>query len=234
MQAIILAGGFGTRLQSVIPDVPKPMAPIRHKPFLAYLLKYLKQQGFQHVVLSVHYKAEQIKAYFEHDFEGLRISYAVEAEPLGTGGAIIHALQYTRDSEPCFVLNGDTFVEMNYQSMLADQEAQGNNLSVALCYLQDCNRYGLVQFNEEMTITAFTEKGSNLPGWINSGVYLLKESLFSSFKLPRHFSFEKDFLVKYIETIKPRGFKVDDYFIDIGVPEDYLRAENELGSELSF
>src|SRR3989344_3377185 len=115
MQAIILAGGFGTRLRSVVADSPKPMALIHGKPFLAYLLDYLTSQGITDVVLSVHYLREQIETYFKTNYNGISIRYAVEEQPLGTGGAIKHALNYINISSPVFVLNGDTFLKLNYQ-----------------------------------------------------------------------------------------------------------------------
>lgn len=223
MQAIILAGGFGTRLRSVISNVPKPMAPINGKPFLAYLLDNLKVQGFKHIVLSVHYLREQIQDYFKDHYHGLSISYAIEKIPLGTGGAIVNSLQCIDNDEPCFVLNGDTFVKLNYLKMYSSC----NNLTIALRTVMDCSRYGQAIVDDNSNIIEFQERGTDRQGLINTGVYLLNKILFSHYALPKSFSFEKDFLFKNLNIIQPKAFIADDYFIDIGVPEDYARAAHD-------
>lgn len=225
MKAIILLGGFGTRLRSVLPDVPKPMAPINDKPFLAYLLDYLHAQGISSVVFSVHFLRDQIQAYFGREYAGMRITYAVEDEPLGTGGAIAHSLSFIDGEEPVFVLNGDTFVQLDYQAMfVAGQEVM---MSMALRAVDDCSRYGKVVMQQGL-VTEFREKGELGPGYINAGVYLIHPSLFAHYPLPKQFSFEKDFLFPYLTMLQPRAFIANDYFIDIGIPEDYARAQAEL------
>jgi D-glycero-alpha-D-manno-heptose 1-phosphate guanylyltransferase len=226
MQAIILAGGFGTRLRSVLADVPKPMAPLHGKPFLAYLLDYLKGQGVRDVVLSVHYLREQIEEYFGDSFKDISLQYAVEARPLGTGGAIIKSLPLVDPSRPVFVLNGDTFLKMDYRAMLVMHHQHGGLLSMALRSVEDCSRYGVV-VTENNIITAFKEQGGSYPGLINAGVYLLNANLFKGRNFPEQFSFERDFLFPEVASIKPQAFVVEDYFIDIGVPEDYERAMKE-------
>ncbi|MES2219126.1 MAG: nucleotidyltransferase family protein [Pseudomonadota bacterium] len=226
MQAIILAGGFGTRLRSVLADVPKPMAPLHGKPFLAYLLYYLKGQGVTDVALSVHYLREQIEAYFGNSYKEISIQYAVEERPLGTGGAIIKSLPLTDPSRPVFVLNGDTFLQMDYRAMLVMHHQHGGLLSMALRSVDDCSRYGVVM-TENNVITAFKEQGGSYPGLINAGVYLLNANLFRGRSFPEQFSFERDFLFPEVASIKPQAFVVEDYFIDIGVPEDYERAMND-------
>jgi D-glycero-alpha-D-manno-heptose 1-phosphate guanylyltransferase len=223
MQAIILAGGFGTRLRSVLADVPKPMAPLHGKPFLAYLLRYLQNQGVRDVILSVHYLREQIEDYFGNAFAGMSIQYAVEDKPLGTGGAIINSLPLVDPSRPFFVLNGDTFLKMDYRAMLLLHHQQGGMLSMALRRVADCSRYGVVM-TEEDRVTAFKEQGGSYTGLINAGVYLMNSSLLRSRQFPDQFSFERDFLFPEVTILKPQAFVVDDYFIDIGIPEDYERA----------
>lgn len=224
MQAIILAGGFGTRLQSVVKEVPKPMAPINDKPFLAYLLTHLKQQGFEEIILSVHYLYDKIQNYFKDEYQGLSLQYAIEEQPLGTGGAILNALSFVDNDMPCFVLNGDTFIKLNYANMLMNHRMSEARMSMALRSVPDCSRYGQVILDENVNITEFRERGNQESGWINAGLYLLDKKIFSGFKLPDCFSFEKDFLFKHLQKIQPKGFLADDYFIDIGVPEDYERA----------
>lgn len=232
MQAIILAGGLGTRLREVVPDLPKPMAPIRGKPFLAYLLDYLQKAGMTSVVLSIHYAGEIIKNYFKNDFQGLSITYAEEKKLLGTGGAIQYALTYIpHQDEPVFVLNGDTFVTLDYKAMLAAHLDSKRLLSICLRHMQESGRYGTVKINDEKRIIAFQEKTENSVGLINAGVYLLDPHIFEKFNLPEQFSFETEFLLPFISTIAPQAFMAQDYFIDIGIPTDYAKANRELALE---
>ena len=223
MQPIILAGGFGTRLRTVLPDLPKPMAPIQDQPFLAYLLLYLKSQGISHVILPVHYMAEKIMSYFQAQYAGISIQYVEEDQPLGTGGAMMNALTTYAHAKPLFVLNGDTFVKLDYQAMYAQHVNAGARLTMALRHVDDCSRYGKVM-TDEQHIIEFREKGEQGPGLINAGVYLLQPDLFSKYTLPRQFSFEQDFMFPYLAEIKAQAFMANDYFIDIGIPDDYARA----------
>ena len=227
MQAIILAGGFGTRLQSVVKNTPKPMALIHGKPFLAYLVEYLKSHGITKIILSVHYLREQIQDFFKTNYEGLDIAYAIEDQPLGTGGALVNAFQYIAISEPVFVINGDTFLQLDYRAMFAQHQKTSAGITMALRKMPDCSRYGIV-LTESGKVVAFGEQGSRSPGLINAGVYLIKPSFFQAFPVTTAvFSFEKDFLLHHINQLHPDAFIVDDYFIDIGVPEDYARAVRE-------
>jgi len=225
MHAIVLAGGFGTRLRSVLPDLPKPMAPIHNKPFLAHLLIYLKSQGITEVILPVHYQAEKIMAYFQAQYAGISIRYVEEEKPLGTGGAIVNALSLYHDDLPIFVLNGDTFVKLDYQAMFAQH--QHADISMALCHVPDCSRYGKV-ITDKNRIIAFREKGEQGAGLINAGVYLFRPDLFKSYSLPPQFSLEQDFIFSYLPQIHLQAFVTNDYFIDIGIPEDYARARLDL------
>ncbi|VVC76499.1 D-glycero-alpha-D-manno-heptose 1-phosphate guanylyltransferase [Aquicella siphonis] len=228
MQAIILAGGLGTRLRQVVADVPKPMAPIQGEPFLAHLLQYLKRQGITRVIFPIHYMGETIRAYFQSQYAGMEIFYAQEESPLGTGGAMVNALPLLRDAhEPVFILNGDTFLKLDYQAMYEQHEAEKSVLTMALRSVEDCARYGKVMTNGRY-IAAFREKGEAGPGLINAGVYLIHPGLFTPFELPSSFSFEHDFLLPHLNQLKPRAFVANDYFIDIGIPEDYARAVSEL------
>ncbi|OGT47449.1 MAG: hypothetical protein A3E83_01760 [Gammaproteobacteria bacterium RIFCSPHIGHO2_12_FULL_41_20] len=232
MRAIILVGGLGTRLQSVVPDLPKPMAPIRGKPFLAYLVDYLKLQGITSILFPVHHLREKIQDYFQDSYAGLSIDYVVETEPLGTGGAIVNALAYLpAHTAPVFVLNGDTFVKLNYRAMYAQAEKQQAPFTMALRLVQECSRYGKA-IVENDRIIGFREKGGGGPGLINSGIYLIRPQVFSSFTLPKQFSIEHDFLFPYAAALRPLAFITQDYFIDIGIPEDYARAQAELCIEV--
>jgi len=222
MKAIILAGGFGTRLKHVLPDTPKPMADINGTPFLEVLIKYLRGQGFDEFVLSVHHMREQIIDYFKG---GRGISFAIEEEPLGTGGAILNSIKQAGVTGNVAVLNGDSFLEIDYKKFFA---AHGDkNFSLALREVEDTGRYGRVEVEGDI-ITDFREKGIHGKGFINAGYYILNAYWMLKQGLPDRFSLESDFLLPKIKQIKPGYFTVKNYFIDIGIPEDYAKAQNEL------
>jgi len=223
-ECIILAGGFGTRLQSVVNDRPKCLATIKNNPFLTYLLSYLEQQEVQHVVLSLGYKHELVEEWLLGHQSALRITTAVEKEPLGTGGGIKLALQQTSDSS-VFVVNGDTFFPIQLERLRHIHQNDGFKATLALKPLRDFDRYGSVEL-ESQHITAFHEKQFCANGLINGGVYLIQRHILDH--LPEKFSFEKDFLEKEIHHNTIGGYVEDTYFIDIGVPEDYERAQKEL------
>ncbi len=230
MQAIVLAGGLGTRLRTVVPDLPKPMAPIRGKPFLSILLDDLVTAGFSNVILAVGYRHEAIRDYFGDRYKSLRLDYSVESEPLGTGGAIWLALAQTT-APHVFVVNGDTYLELDYQSMLAFHHEANATLTVAVCSVPDAGRYGALDI-ERNRIRGFSEKGRSGPGIINGGVYLLSRDLFNGYALPTVFSFETDLLAPHVGTLRPLAFQTAGTFIDIGVPKDYARAQDVLSPRL--
>lgn len=225
-EAIILAGGLGTRIRNVIKDVPKPMAEINGKPFLEYLLKYIVNQGILKIVLSVGYKFEVIKEYFGSSFMGVELLYSVESEPLGTGGALKQAMKFVNDGN-VFILNGDTIFKIDLRKFEEFHFNKESNLSVALKKIEMTNRYGVVELEQDQSIKDFLEKSYVDEGLINGGVYLLNKYFFNSFILPDKFSFEIDFLEKYYANYKFYGFISNAYFIDIGVPDDYERAKQE-------
>lgn len=226
MQAIILAGGLGSRLQSVLPDLPKPMAPIGGRPFLAVLIDYLEKQGIESVVLSVGYRHQVIVGYFGNRRGAVRIDYVVEKKPLGTGGAIRQSLATVAPGST-LVLNGDTFLRADYRNLLGAHQRGGGKITLGLASVPDISRYGSVVL-EGNAIVGFREKQDSGPGLINSGCYVVEHDLFDGFDLPEVFSFERDFLYPWLDRISPRGYIVDGYFIDIGIPEDYHRAVSEL------
>ncbi len=233
MQAIILAGGFGTRLKEVVKDVPKPLADIAGKPFLAYLLQNLRNHGVKKVVISVGYLQEKIVEYFGDNYLGMSVSYAREDKPLGTGGAIINSLKFIDQNQPVLVLNGDSFLQVDYQKLFA---AHKKNLTMVLRKMDDCSRYGRVVFDENFVIKNFEEKPldklgmTSSEGFINGGIYLLDPKIFKRFSLQEAFSFESDFLAKELSWLEPQAFTTEGYFIDIGIPEDYARAQKELSN----
>lgn len=214
-EAIILCGGLGTRLRSIISDVPKPMAPIKNKPFLAFVLEYLKKQNISRVVLAVSYKYEIIQEYFGNSYLGMQILYSIEKEPLGTGGAILEALNLI-NSDSCYVLNGDTFFDVNLDRLKLDN----SDICVALKPMKNFDRYGSVDIDNNSYISAFNEKKFTSNGLINGGVYLIKKNIFNSFNLPNKFSFEEFFQENFL-IFNAKATVFDDYFIDIGIPQDY-------------
>jgi len=224
MQAIVLAGGLGTRLQSVVPDLPKPMAPVAGRPFLAWVLDCLVNAGFESTVLAVGYRHEVIHDHFRDVYRGMTLHYSVEESPLGTGGAIrLAAAQHI--SFPVFVLNGDTYLELDYRSMLAAHRQTRASLSVAICSVPDVSRYGALEL-EEGHIQGFLEKGRSGAGFINAGVYLLSSEILEQIPAGEPFSFEQQLLVPRVQEIRPLAFPTnEDRFIDIGIPEDFQRAQ---------
>jgi len=222
MDAIILAGGFGTRLQSVVSDVPKPMAPINGRPFLEILLKSLEKKGIKRVVLSVGYKAEIIMNYFGNSYGDIELVYEVEDCPLGTGGAIYASLEKCV-SHHILVMNGDTFIDINLNDLISNFKLN-NDLIVVGANVRNCSRYGGLEV-EENRVIKFSEKKSSGPGVINAGSYLIPKTLFDGIEVVAPFSFEL-FLASNINKIRPRFVLSSGYFIDIGVPEDYSKAQN--------
>ncbi|MCR6582726.1 nucleotidyltransferase family protein [Campylobacter insulaenigrae] len=220
MQAIVLAGGFGTRLQSVIKDLPKPMAPINGKPFLEYLLQYLQKQGIKEVILSVSYKYELIQEYFKDKFENINIIYNIEKELLGTGGAIKDALKFVKNET--FVLNGDTFFDIDLNKLFLN----GSKICIALKQMRDFDRYGVIEIDKNNIIKSFKEKTYIKQGLINGGIYLISKDIFNNFNLDNKFSFE-EFLQENYKKLNINSVVFDDYFIDIGIPQDYNRGVND-------
>ncbi|PIR32836.1 MAG: D-glycero-D-manno-heptose 1-phosphate guanosyltransferase [Alphaproteobacteria bacterium CG11_big_fil_rev_8_21_14_0_20_44_7] len=221
MKAIILAGGFGTRLKHILPNTPKPMADINGKPFLAVLIDYLQKQGIEEFVLSTYYLKQQIHDYFENS---AHISFAEEAEPLGTGGAILNSINKANLSGDVIIINGDTFLELDYRKFMA---AHSGNFSIALREVPDTARYGRVNV-QDGKVQNFTEKGVKGKGCINGGSYIINCEWLKSQNLPQKLSFETDFMIPNIAKIHANYIIADGYFIDIGIPEDYERAQNEL------
>ena len=188
MQAIILAGGFGTRLKSMVSAVPKPMAPVNGRPFLSYLLDNLNNYGFQKVVLAVGYQKESIINFYKNRYKNIAIQYSVEEEPLGTGGCLKQAMELI-DEDYVFVLNGDTMFDINYHEM-----AKLETLSIACKEMYDFDRYGEVRMDSNHTILSFEEKSFVKNGYINGGIYYLPKNIFSTYRLSKKILFGKRFL----------------------------------------
>ena len=226
MEALILVGGFGTRLKTIIQDIPKPMAPVRGKPFLEYILHSLCNGGISGFVFCVGYKHDIIEHYFGSSFKGLPITYSLETEPLGTGGALLQGLSLVKE-EHCVVVNGDSFFAVDLNKFMKLHMESRADFTIALKKMYNFDRYGTVTVVEDR-IVSFAEKKFCKEGLINGGVYIIKKDLLLSEQLPRAFSLEKDFLEKRVSNSRIFGKIFDGYFIDIGIPEDYERAQGEL------
>jgi D-glycero-alpha-D-manno-heptose 1-phosphate guanylyltransferase len=227
MEAVILAGGLGTRISSRLKDLPKSMAPIGGRPFLALLLDRLVAAGCARVLLSVGHLRGAILETFGDCYCGMALRYVIEEHPLGTGGAIRLALAQTQE-QAALVLNGDTYVEVDFAAIAALHYTACRPMTMTVTHVRDTSRYGGVLI-EGGFITGFTEKGLQQPGWINAGVYVLNRDFPWAESLPLRFSFETDVLGPAFGQIRPAAFRSSGYFLDIGVPEDLDRAQKELG-----
>lgn len=226
-EAIVLAGGKGERLEDVIGEVPKPMAPINGRPFLEYLLDYLDKWAMKRVVLSVGFMKEVIIDHFGSQYKSMELVYSEEDEPLGTGGAIKKSLEYI-EGHAAFVFNGDTYFDVNLQRVNDFRWIKETDTVIVLRYEDDVSRFGEVEFDSNNRIVRFAEKSeSNGEGYINGGIYLIAKSFFNEFDLPDKFSIEKDFFQKYYEKEFFYGIRCFSYFRDIGVPDDYEKAQDE-------
>lgn len=225
MQAILLCGGMGTRLRSVVSDRPKPMADICGKPFLQYLLEMLRDKGITEVIFALGYMGEMIEEYFQDGSAfGLKITYSYEEEPLGTGGAIRNALPKILEEE-VLVLNADTYFPMDYQGLLRFHQENDGDFSLATRAVPDISRYGAVRRDAAGRILAWNEKledgGQPLAGEINGGIYVMKKSLIAEIPEGKQ-SLEQDCVPKWLsEGKRIFGLPFDGYFMDIGIPKDY-------------
>lgn len=229
--ALVLVGGLGKRLRSVYADGPKALAPVAGKPFLAYLLGSLATAGLERVVLCVGYRAEQIEGWLQdgNNF-GLHISYSRETEPMGTAGALGLAYQRFARGERVLGMNGDSIVQMSLPAMWDWHRKHAAVATIALVGLEDTSRYGRVETNEGGWVTSFHEKNDQTTsGFINGGVYLFESSVMEEVVARRAVSLEREVLPAQISR-RLLAFKTSGYFIDIGVPDDFLRAQTELGA----
>jgi D-glycero-alpha-D-manno-heptose 1-phosphate guanylyltransferase len=224
-EAIVLAGGFGTRLRAVVPDLPKPMAPVAGRPFLEILLTSLAAKGFERVVLSLGFLADTVVRHFGSSYAGMELEYEIETTPLGTGGAIRAALERCRAPAVC-VLNGDTYLDLEADALWSLWEQRGEPVIVAR-HVDDTARYGRLRVDDGR-VRRFAEKGEAGPGLINAGCYLVPRALLDGFAVGQAFSFETEFLAQAVAQRDISVFVSEGHFIDIGIPEDYARAQTEL------
>lgn len=223
-EAIVLAGGFGTRLAHVVPDVCKPMAPVADRPFLRYIMDQLAAAGFDRVVVADGYRREQIEDFFGSAYRGMAIEYSPEDTPLFTGGAVKRALSRC-NADWVFVLNGDTWLDIDFEAMEAAAAGAPDSVSavVAVKRMRDFERYGTVDVDAGGALTAFHEKNPCEEGLINAGVYLLRGGALGG--MPEKFSLESDYFERVVGDGSLRAVECEGGFIDIGVPEDYELAQ---------
>jgi NDP-sugar pyrophosphorylase family protein len=221
--AVVLAGGMGTRLKSVVADRPKVLADVAGRPFLTYLLDQLRGAGIRRVVLSTGHLAEQFASTIGDGYRGLTVIYAEEQTPLGTGGAVKFAGGFA-STEHLLVMNGDSYFDVDLGAYLGWHLREGNDASLLLVRVPDASRYGAVQLGDDERVTAFLEKQPDLgAGLINAGVYVLRRDMLGHIPEGKC-SIERDVFPRWIERFQVKGFAADGEFLDIGVPEDYQRS----------
>jgi D-glycero-alpha-D-manno-heptose 1-phosphate guanylyltransferase len=227
MEAIILAGGLGTRLRSVVPDLPKCMAPINGIPFISFLIDHLNKEGITNFVFSLGYKSEAFISLIEEKLPMKNFTVVIEDEPLGTGGAIKLACEKVKN-ENVIALNGDSLFKVNLKALMNFHLTNKANCTLALKPMKNFDRYGSVEVDTLNKIMSFKEKKFVEYGNINGGVYAINIPSFIQLPLTSKFSMEQDYLEKYTKEGFFNGFIQDNYFIDIGIPEDYDRAQVEI------
>jgi D-glycero-alpha-D-manno-heptose 1-phosphate guanylyltransferase len=225
-ECIILAGGLGTRLKEAVPGLPKCMAPVSGRPFLFYVINYLRSQGVEKFIFSTGYMHEVIEDYLNSRFSTLNFQCSTEEEPLGTGGAIQLALTKATGQD-LVIANGDTLYKADLHKAALFHMHQKAECTMLLKPMINFNRYGMVETNAESLVESFKEKQYYQQGNINGGIYLLNKDRFLDEEFPSKFSFEKDYLEKFCQTRRIYGQVQDEYFIDIGIPEDYKRSNKE-------
>jgi len=226
-EAIILAGGLGTRLRSVVSDLPKCMAPVAGQPFLKYVIRYLLSQGVERFIFSLGYRHELIEEFLNNEFPTLHYECSVEQEPLGTGGAIYLACKRAKETN-VLVVNGDTLFKANLKKASSFHAENNADCTLLLKPMLDFDRYGAVELDDNYTVSSFKEKQFFQTGDINAGVYILNVEQFMDKDFPEKFSFEKDYLERYHTEKKIFGLIEENYFIDIGIPADFQKAQEEL------
>lgn len=227
-EAIILAGGLGTRLRETVPDLPKCLAPVKGHPLLYYIINYLIDSGIDKIIFSLFYKSELVIQYLKDNFSFIDYDFVIEEKPLGTGGALALALK-TVTTENVVVVNGDSIFKINLDELIQFHQSKNANFSIALKKMSDPIRYGTINMEDTGKIFCFNEKDESAKeGVINGGVYIINKNSFLNKIDTLAFSLEIDYLMIDTGTKNIYGKIFDDYFIDIGVPSDYIKANIEL------
>ena len=232
MEAIVLVGGLGTRLREVVPDLPKPMAPVNGRPFLEYLLEFWIGQGLDHVVLATGYKHEIIQNHFGKKYGPLSIDYSIEETLMGTGGAIFLSLEKIQGGNSFFVINGDTFFPIDTKALLAFHQRRGSGLTMVLRTMPEAKRYGSVKTGVDGRVLEFCPPGHGSPPFmINAGTYLCSKAFLENVHVERNertpVSLESDLFPSWISEKRSfYGWPTSGDFIDIGIPEDYRKCQD--------
>ena len=223
-EAIVLVGGRGTRLKSISGETPKPLVEVGGKPFVYWILEQLQDQGFERVILATGYRADVFESLLTADaFSGMEIVFSVEETPLGTGGAIRKAMELVQSDSFC-VLNGDSFCATSFDKLISYSQQRDADLCVVAAKVDDVSRFGQIHFSDSGKVSSLTEKGGVGSGYINSGIYYFSKTLLSSFAPDTVFSFESEILEKISSGFY--AMASEGYFIDIGIPEDYAKANS--------
>jgi len=226
-EVVILAGGFGTRLRSLVNDKPKCMAEINNIPFIKYLIDNLIEAKFTHIIFSLGYLSEIVISFLNnYKFKNCKYTYVVENNPLGTGGAIKNAIKFSNEQN-ILILNGDTYVDINFMDFLEFHKSKNSLCTISVLNIQDASRYGSIEFNNQMKITKFIEKKNSSNVYINAGYIYIQNNIFINY-LSEIFSFENDFLPVFMNSDCAYAYPIDSYFIDIGIPETYIVAQTTL------
>lgn len=226
--ALILAGGLGTRLRGVVDDVPKSLASVGGRPFVHWLLDRLADSGVGRVVLATGYRGDMVREACGNSWRGMALDYSQESTPLGTGGALAVALNLV-DTDSCLVINGDTWLDLDYRLLCRAGEGSGLPLYVTLTKVPSVARYGAATVDGDRLI-GFSEKGHDGAGLINAGVYWVSTKLQEYFPRRLTFSLEEDLLPLLVEKRLVGAFIAGSGFIDIGVPSDYFKAQSIFAS----
>lgn len=221
--ALILAGGLGTRLQSALPDTPKVLAPVGGHPFITYLLDQLLEAGTGRVVISTGFRADQVRLELGDEYHGMQLVYSEESSPLGTAGALQHAVGVLPNGFAC-VMNGDSFVNADLRAYYEWHCRQARQASLLLAQVEDASRYGTVHTDEHDNVISFLEKeGIRKSGWINAGVYLISRAWIAEMPASTPLSLEREILPRWAKR-GLGGYRTDGAFIDIGTPQTWGEA----------
>jgi mannose-1-phosphate guanylyltransferase len=229
MKAVVLVGGEGTRMRPLTETTPKPLIPLVDRPGLDHVLDHLARHGVHEVVLSSPYLERTFHPFIEARHGDPAITWITEAQPLGTGGAVVHALDALGD-EPFFALNGDILTDLDLTAMRGFHRDRGAAVTIALHRVDDARPFGLVATDPDGRVSAFREKPEDpIPGQINAGTYLLDPGALRAWTPDRSISIEREVFPAVIDTGHPvYGFVTDAYWIDLGTPEQYLQAHFDL------
>ena len=229
MQAILLAGGLGTRLRSVVSDRPKPMALIEGRPFMEYVTRELVRSGITDIIFAVGYKGSMVEEHFgDGEQFGFHASYAYEETLLGTAGASKNAGRFVTEDR-FFALNADTFYQIDYSRLTRLLDSRDLDMALVLREVPDVSRYGRAVLDDQGILTAFNEKTEEAgKGTINGGIYLMKRELLERIPAGK-VSLENDMIPQWLkENLRLGGFVNDGYFIDIGIPEAYYQFQEDV------